>query len=158
MITSIPEGARTGNRVSYFSAVPYLVVSHRRRLLPAAGADEHVFRPVQPGRDEFDDSIPVHRHPRHDPGLRGRLVGLRLRGVGNWHVHALGVARNPRRYLGAVWLLVWLELLHGVLDDIYLIARGYDMVGYLVFIAIHLAIIVTGVLFGRQAEAEAAGR
>jgi hypothetical protein len=30
------------------------------------------------------------------------------------------------------------------------------MVGYLVFITIHLLIIVTGVLFGRQAEAEAA--
>ena len=51
--------------------------------------------------------------------------------------------------------MVWLELLHGVLDDIYLISRGYDMVGYLVFIAIHLTIIVTGVLFVRQAEAEA---
>lgn len=63
---------------------------------------------------------------------------------------------NPRRYLGAVWLLVWLEFTHGVLDDIYLIWRGYDMVGYLVFIAIHLAIIVTGVLFVRQAEAEVA--
>lgn len=69
----------------------------------------------------------------------------------------LWASRNPRRYLGAVWLLVWLELLHGVLDDIYLIARGYDMVGYLVFIVIHLAIIVTGVVFGRQAEAEVAG-
>ena len=67
----------------------------------------------------------------------------------------LWASRNPRRYLGAVWLLVWLELLHGVLDDIYLISRGYDMVGYLVFIAIHLTIIVTGVLFVRQAEAEA---
>jgi hypothetical protein len=62
---------------------------------------------------------------------------------------------NPRRYLGAVWLLVWLEFTHGVLDDIYLIWRGYDTVGYLIFIAIHLIIIVTGVIFVRQAEAEA---
>lgn len=68
----------------------------------------------------------------------------------------LWASRNPRRYLGAVWLLVWLEFMHGILDDIYLIARGYDVVGYLVFIAIHLAIIVTGVLFARQAEAEVA--
>ena len=72
-------------------------------------------------------------------------------GIGTFMLWA---ARNPRRYLGAVWLLVWLELLHGVLDDIYLIARGYDAGGYIAFIAIHLVIIVTGVLFGRQAEAE----
>ncbi|MCC6148177.1 MAG: BphX family protein [Anaerolineaceae bacterium] len=66
----------------------------------------------------------------------------------------LWASRNPRRYLGAVWLLVWLEFTHGVLDDIYLIVRGYDTVGYLIFIAIHLAIITTGVLFARQAEAK----
>lgn len=42
----------------------------------------------------------------------------------------------------------------GVLDDIYLIARGYDAVGYAVFIVIHIAIIVTGVLAARAAEAE----
>jgi len=69
---------------------------------------------------------------------------------------ALWASRNPRRYLGATWLLVWLEFTHGVLDDIYLIARGYDAVGYAVFIAIHLIIIATGVLFARQAEREAA--
>lgn len=63
---------------------------------------------------------------------------------------------NPRRYLGAVWLLVWLEFTHGVLDDIYLIWRGYDIVGYLAFIVVHLIIIVTGVLFVRQAETAAA--
>lgn len=68
----------------------------------------------------------------------------------------LWASRNPRRYLGAVWLLVWLELLHGVADDIYLIARGYDTGGYIAFIVIHLLIIVTGVLFVREAEAEAA--
>lgn len=70
---------------------------------------------------------------------------------------ALWASRNPRRYLGAAWLLVWLEFTHGVLDDIYLIARGYDAAGYAVFIAIHLIIIITGVLFARQAEKEADG-
>lgn len=68
----------------------------------------------------------------------------------------LWASRDPRRCLGAVWSLVWLELWHGVLDDIFLIARGYDMAGYLVFIVIQLAIVVTGVLFGRQTEAEVA--
>lgn len=68
----------------------------------------------------------------------------------------LWASRAPRRYLGAVWLLVWLELLHGVLDDLYLIANGFSAGGYIPFIVIHLIIIVTGVLFVRQAEAETA--
>lgn len=68
----------------------------------------------------------------------------------------LWASRNPRKYLGAVWLLVWLELLHGVVDDLFLISRGYQASFYLVFIAVHLTIIITGILFARQAEAEAA--
>ena len=67
----------------------------------------------------------------------------------------LWASTNPRRYLGAAWLIVWLELLHGVVDDIYLIANGFSAVQYIPFIAIHLIIIVTGILFVRQAEAEA---
>lgn len=68
----------------------------------------------------------------------------------------LWAARNPRRYVGAAWLLVWLEFMHGVLDDIYLIVRGYDALGYAVFIGFHLIIIATGVWAARAAEAEAA--
>lgn len=66
----------------------------------------------------------------------------------------LWASRNPLKYLGAVWLLVWLELLHGVFDDIYLIARGYSAAEYIVFIVVHLIIIVTGVIFARQASAQ----
>ncbi|MBP8002921.1 MAG: hypothetical protein KA314_25145 [Chloroflexi bacterium] len=51
-------------------------------------------------------------------------------------------------------MLVWLEFVHGVLDDIYLIANGYSVGGYIVFIIIHLIIIATGVKAARQAEAE----
>jgi hypothetical protein len=58
--------------------------------------------------------------------------------------------------MGAVPLLVWLELLHGVFDDIYLISRGYNTVGYLVFILIHFIIMGTGLLALRQAQAEVA--
>ncbi len=69
----------------------------------------------------------------------------------------LWASRNPRRYLGAVWLLVWLEFLHGVLDDLYLIANGFSAGFYTAFIVVHLIIIVTGVLAARAAETEAAG-
>ena len=68
----------------------------------------------------------------------------------------LWAAPKPRKYLGAVWLIVWLELLHGVVNDIYLIANGFSAGGYIPFIVIHLIIIVTGVLFARRAEAETA--
>lgn len=67
----------------------------------------------------------------------------------------LWASRDPRKYLGAVWLLVWLEFVHGVLDDIYLIANGFDAVGYIIFIIIHLVIIVTGVMVARQASTQA---
>ena len=69
---------------------------------------------------------------------------------------ALWASRNPGKYISAALLLVWLEFTHGVLDDIYLIARGYDAAGYIGFIVIHLIIIVTGMLFARQAQAQSA--
>ena len=65
----------------------------------------------------------------------------------------LWASRDPRKYLGAVWLLVWLEFVHGVLNDIYLIANGFSA-GYIAFIVVHLIIIVTGVMFAQQASAE----
>ena len=68
---------------------------------------------------------------------------------------ALWASRDPLKYLGAVWLIVWLELLHGVVDDVYLIANGYDAVSYIVFIVVHFVIIGTGVMFAREASAKA---
>ena len=68
----------------------------------------------------------------------------------------LWASRNPRKYLGAVWLLVWLEFMHGVVDDLYLIANGFSAGFYIGFIAVHLIIIVTGIRLVRQAEAETA--
>ena len=68
----------------------------------------------------------------------------------------LWASRNPRYYIPAVWLLVWLEFWHGVVGDIYLLVNGYDLLSYTIFIAIHLLIIVTGVLFVRQAETQTA--
>ena len=66
----------------------------------------------------------------------------------------LWASREPHKYLGAVWTLVWLEFMHGVLGDIYLIANGFSMVEYNIFIVIHFIIIVTGALFARQASAQ----
>lgn len=67
---------------------------------------------------------------------------------------ALWASRNPGKHIGATLLLVWLEFTHGVLDDIFLIVRGYDAGGYIGFIVIHLIIIVTGMLFARRAQTQ----
>lgn len=66
----------------------------------------------------------------------------------------LWASREPLKYLGAVWLIVWLELWHGVVDDVYLIANGYAVISYVVFIVIHVIIIVTGFRFARQASGQ----
>lgn len=102
----------------------------------------------------FDPAFFANSMPFTGEALQAFIDGwspfaFEVLGIGTF---ALWASRNPARYLGAVWALVWLEFAHGVLDDIYLISRGYDTVGYLVFIVIHLIIIVTGVIAVREAE------
>jgi hypothetical protein len=46
-----------------------------------------------------------------------------------------------------------MEIFHGTVDDVFLISRGYAAADYLVFTVI-LIIIVTGVIFARQASAK----
>jgi hypothetical protein len=75
-------------------------------------------------------------------------------GIGTFMLWA---SRNPARYVGAAWLLIWLELLHGVVDDVYLMARGYDAAGYIAFIVVHLVIMLTGAISARQATRDSAG-
>lgn len=65
---------------------------------------------------------------------------------------ALWASRDPARHVSVAWLIVWLELFHGVVGDLYLIARGYDPTAYAAFIALHGVMIVTGVLFARRAS------
>ncbi|MGE5138201.1 MAG: BphX family protein [Rudaea sp.] len=66
----------------------------------------------------------------------------------------LWASRDPQKYLSAVWLLVWLEFLHGVLDDMYWIANGGSAGFYTAFTVVHLIIIVTGILVARQTSAQ----
>lgn len=65
---------------------------------------------------------------------------------------ALWASRSPGKYISAALLLVWLEFTHGVLDDVFLITRGYAAGSYIAFIVIHFIIIVTGIVFSRQAQ------
>lgn len=80
------------------------------------------------------------------------VFGLDLLVIGAMLVYG---SRHPLRNIILAQTVVLLELIRGVLDDIYYISRGYVFVPfYIGFIVVHLIIIVTGVLFWRQAERE----
>jgi hypothetical protein len=74
-------------------------------------------------------------------GLEVFVIGLAL----------LYFSREPERSVALIWMVLGLELIRGILDDIYLIARGYEPVIYLVWILIHSVIIITGLLVLRSA-------
>ena len=78
------------------------------------------------------------------------MFGLDMLVIG---IFLLFASRDPLRYIPVAWLVIALEIVRGVLDDIYMIARGYPAAGYIAFIAIHLLIILTGVWAIRSAQA-----
>ena len=77
------------------------------------------------------------------------MFGLDLLVIG---VFLLYASRAPLRHLNLVWLIVALELVRGILDDVYMIAQGYEAPIYVAFIVLHLVIIVTGIAFIRQIQ------
>ena len=68
---------------------------------------------------------------------------------------ALWASRDPAKNVSVAWLVAWLAVFHGIVGDLYLIARGYDPTAYAAFIALHGVMIVTGVLLARQASGQA---
>ena len=69
---------------------------------------------------------------------------------------ALVASRQPAQSRILAWTIIWAEVFRGILGDAVWIGLGYDATSYAVFIVIHLAIIVTGMLFLRQSQAEVA--
>jgi hypothetical protein len=67
---------------------------------------------------------------------------------------AFAASREPAKNRIMAWVIIWAEVFRGVVADVIWIARGYSLSSYAVFIVIHLVIIVTGVVFVRQAQAE----
>jgi hypothetical protein len=82
------------------------------------------------------------------------MFGLDLLVIGAFLLYA---SRDPSRFIPVAWLVVVLEAVRGVVDDVYMIARGYDAGFYLSFILVHLVIIATGVVSVRKAEAAMSG-
>jgi len=79
-------------------------------------------------------------------------------------VGAIGAAllvasRYPRQARGVAWTVLGIELTRGILNDVYLLARGYRVSVYAIWIVVHTLVIVTGLRCLRMArggeEAEA---
>ncbi|NYF10256.1 hypothetical protein HDC94_001412 [Leifsonia sp. AK011] len=58
---------------------------------------------------------------------------------------------RPARYAPLVWLLVAFSMIRGIGHDLYMIASGYSIITNLVFVALHVAIIVSGMIIVRRA-------
>ncbi|MDH6181961.1 hypothetical protein M2152_002143 [Microbacteriaceae bacterium SG_E_30_P1] len=71
------------------------------------------------------------------------LFGLDLLVLGAFLIYA---SFRPASSRILAWLAIALSVIRGVLDDIYMIAAGYPVGAMLAFIALHTAIIVTGLL------------
>lgn len=66
-------------------------------------------------------------------------------------VGAIGIAmliasRHPLQARGVAWTVLAIELVRGIANDFYMIARDINVTGYLIWIAIHSIVIVTGLL------------
>lgn len=77
------------------------------------------------------------------------MFGLEVAVIG---VALLVAARDPARHLALVWTVLALEVVRGIADDLYLLARGYEVAPYVIWIVVHTAIIVTGLVVLRHAE------
>lgn len=61
-------------------------------------------------------------------------------------------AQNPLKHTIMAWVVIFAEIFRGIVADLIWIFRGYDPSGYIVFIIIHAAIIITGFLFVRNSK------
>ena len=99
----------------------------------------------------FVPTLNAARLPMMLPGVE--TSGVTYRGLLDFSF-MLWASRDPLNNLSIVWLVVALEIVRGILDDLYMISQGYAAPFYIGFIVLHLTIIVTGIVCLRQAQAE----
>ncbi len=123
----------------------------RRRVLPRPVRDDG----RRPGAHPHLRAI---RHPRqgwHGDALAEFVVdtwtifGLEVLAVG---VVLLAATRRAALARGAISTVLAIEVSRGIVADLVMIARGTNRLGYLIWIAIHSAVIVAGLLCIRAAR------
>jgi hypothetical protein len=80
--------------------------------------------------------------------------GLEVGAVG---VCLLIASRHLQLAHGVAWTVLAIEILRGIVTDVYMIARGMEVPGYLVWIVIHSVVIVTGVRALRAPQSSVVG-
>lgn len=78
--------------------------------------------------------------------------------ISGLEVGAIGAAlllasRRPEQASVLVWTIIGIELARGIIADIYMVARGNDVVVAAIWIVIHSAVIVTGFAVLRSSRA-----
>lgn len=76
------------------------------------------------------------------------IFGLEVAAVGTILLIA---SRRAELARGAIWTVLAIEVGRGLVADSYMIVRGSDVAGYLVWIVIHSAVLATGI-FALRAE------
>ena len=77
------------------------------------------------------------------------FFGLEILAVG---VILLLAIRHTHLALGAVYTVLAIEVSRGIVADVYQVARGVHVGGYLVWIAIHTTVLLTGIASLRDAR------
>lgn len=80
------------------------------------------------------------------------MFGLEVGAIG---VALLVASRDPLRNVLVAQLVILIEATRGIVDDVYLLARGYAPAFALGWIAIHAAVIATGLVAIRRERASA---
>lgn len=75
-------------------------------------------------------------------GLESAAIGIGL----------LVASRSASLAKALVWTIIAIEVAKGIIFDIYMIIRGYDIAGFVIWIIIHSIIIGTGLLALRKAN------
>jgi len=60
-------------------------------------------------------------------------------------------SRTPGQARALVWTVIGIELVKGPAYDIYMIARGYELTAFVIWIVIHTVIIASGIYSLRKA-------
>ncbi|GAA2228683.1 BphX family protein [Herbiconiux moechotypicola] len=98
-------------------------------------------------------TVPGWDAPIGGTAYRGFLDFTMLFGLDLLILGAFLIAASFRPFESRIvaWLAIVLSIVRGILDDLYMIAAGYPLPGMLAFIALHLAIVVTGLFALRAA-------